>query len=341
MQKLKQNRRFWVEVFVGVACAILLLIPLLGGKKSKEGEEPSPTASSGQAQATHYDPPASDMTLDVYFHQSKEHKTMQLEEYLVGVVAGEMPATYEPEALKAQAVAARTYTYQKKLTTGCKSGADICTYFGCCQAYSDTDLRKKTWKDEYDAKEEKIRQSIYATAGQILVYEGEPIQAFFHSSSGGMTEDVEHVFGDSAVPYLRAVESGGEEDGPRFTREVSMTAAEFVKGIKKIAPKAELSADTLAQSIGEPKRFASGRIESITIGGASLTGRQVRTAFDLDSANFTITVADGQVKIKTQGFGHGVGLSQVGANTMAKKGNDYKDILLHYYTGVELSKITN
>ncbi len=259
---------------------------------------------------------------------------MDIEEYLVGVVAAEMPASFEPEALKAQAVAARTYTCYIKGHGGCSSnkGADICTKSSCCQAYLSREDMEKRWGSNMDKYLRKIEDAVYSTRGEKIYYGGEEIQAFYHACSGGWTEDCANVYRED-LPYLVSVESGGEEGYSHYYGEVAITPAKFVSAMKKYSPSIKLDADKLSSSIGEIKRFDSGRVESIKIGNEYFTGREIRTVFSLNSAEFTVSVSD-KVMFETKGFGHGVGMSQDGADAMAKKGADYIDILTHYYTGV-------
>ncbi len=259
---------------------------------------------------------------------------MGLEEYLVGVVAAEMPASFEPEALRAQAVAARTYTSYIKENGGCSShaGADICTYSGCCQAYLSRSDMEKRWGSDMEGYLKKIEDAVYSTSGQRIFYEGELIQAFYHACSGGWTEDCANVYVED-LPYLKSVRSEGEEDYSHYSGRVAVSPKEFVRAMKEYSPSIDIDAGSLESSIGDIKRYESGRVESIKIGSEYFTGREVRSIFSLDSAAFTVSISD-KVIFDTTGFGHGVGMSQDGADAMAKQGADYIDILKHYYTGV-------
>ena len=264
---------------------------------------------------------------------------MSLEEYIVGVVSAEMPVSYELEALKAQAVAARTYTYDKMLGNGCdRSEAVICTDSSHCQAYCDEQGRREKWGDSFEKNEKKLREAVEQTKGQILEYDGQPIVALFHSTSGGHTEDVENVYGN-ALPYLRGVESPGEESAPRYQRTISVTKKEFVEKLMQEDESAQITEDNVADSIGDYQRTASGRVQSVKIGNAKFTGKQIRSLFTLDSTDFSFAFEEDVVKITTKGYGHGVGMSQVGANAMAKQGSNYEQILTHYYTGVTLAQM--
>ncbi len=277
-------------------------------------------------------------SLDLYDVKSGKTTKIDLEEYITGVVAGEMPATFEPEALKAQAVAARTYTLEKMQNGGSsvKEGADMSTDSSRDQAYSDREARQAKWGSNFEAYEQKLEAAVNATKGQIMVYDGQPIKALFHSTSGGMTEDVEKVY-SAFLPYLRAVESRGEEDAPHFTGTKTVTASEFITAITKEG--AKINGKSPEGTVGEIKRTASGRVDTVTIGGKRFTGREIRSLFDLDSTNFTIGVSSSSVTFHTKGYGHGVGMSQTGANAMAKGGSNYAQILKHYYTGVKIAQM--
>lgn len=266
-------------------------------------------------------------------------KEMPLEEYIVCVVSAEMPVSYEPEALKAQAVAARTYTYDKMLGGQCdRSEAVICSDSGHCQAYCDEQGRRKKWGRAFEQNEAKLRQAVEQTKGQVLEYDGAPIVALFHSTSGGRTEDVENVY-KNALPYLRGVDSPGEETAPRYQRTVTVSKEEFVQKIMDTDPSAGIDEKNVDASIGAFERTASDRVQSVMIGKAKLTGKQIRALFTLDSTDFSFAFDATNVLITTKGYGHGVGMSQVGANAMALAGKTYEEILTHYYTGVTLAQM--
>lgn len=256
---------------------------------------------------------------------------MPMEEYLVGVVAAEMPASYETEALKAQAVAARTYTQYKKDHGGCSAhpGADICCQSNHCQAYLSPEEMAKNWGSKAASNTQKIVDAVNTTTGEMIYYEGQEIQVFFHSSAGGRTENCENVYG-KALPYLVSVDSEGEESSSRYYGEVTMSKDDFIKKMTAFSPSIRFDNAPL---IGEITRFDSGRVQSMTVGTETFTGREIRQIFALNSTNFTVKDDNG-ITFSTIGFGHGVGMSQTGANAMAKKGADYTQILTHYFTGV-------
>lgn len=277
-----------------------------------------------------------DVSISLYDASIEKTISLPLEEYVVGVVAAEMPASYEKEALKAQAVAARTYYYYKLKLGGCnKTGADICSLSNHCQAYANDDKLHEKWGDKYSGYYNKIKECVASTAGELITYEGEPIEVLYHSSSGGMTEDSQNVF-SVARPYLKSVVSENEQSvSSNFYGSVTVSSEKFKTIIEKNGGKIS-DAKKVSDSIGNIERFESGRVNTVTIGGREFSGKQVRGMFDLNSANFTISVSGSNVTFKTIGYGHGVGMSQTGADAMAKSGNTYKEILNHYYTGVSI-----
>lgn len=276
-------------------------------------------------------------TVSVYLKQTGQIVNMPLETYLVGVVAAEMPASFHVEALKAQAVAARTFTYRRIKDGGLVNGAQLSSDSNVCQAYNtDAECRKK-WGEGYAANIAKVRGAVKATEDEVMVYGGELIDALYHACSGGRTEDSENVF-VSALPYLRSVSSSDEVGSSHETDEVRMTRAEFAAAVNKNWPQAKLKASTLEKQVKVENRFTSGRVETVKLGGATATGRELRGALELYSAWFTLSYTKNEVVIDTRGYGHGVGMSQAGANGLAQEGETYKQILTHYYTGVSLQK---
>jgi len=277
-------------------------------------------------------------TVNVYVVKDKKLVTLDLEEYVLRVTAGEMPATYDLEALKAQACAARTFTVRRMVGGGCGKvkGADICTDSGHCQAYKSPEDMKKNWGAEYLTKYEKVKQAVEETSGKVIVYKGELITALYHSTSGGYTENSEDVF-VSAKPYLRSVKSEGEEPyAARFHGEVALSNKDFASKLNAFSKDIDVSSSAVEKSITNIKRSETGRVLTLQVDGKKLTGRDIRKIFGLNSTNFKISYQDNKVIFDTIGFGHGVGLSQTGANAMAKKGSKYSEIIKHYYTGVQI-----
>lgn len=251
---------------------------------------------------------------------------MTLEEYLVGVVLAEMPADFEIEALKAQAVVARTYT-RRRMDGGKHEAAAVCMDAGCCQGYRSPEEYQEAGGKETAV--EKVRRAVEDTDGLVLRYGGKLIDATYFSCSGGSTEDAVAVWGQD-VPYLQAVESPGEEDAPRFTDSVGFSASEF-------ADKLGLSSDgDPAGWFGAVEYTDGGGVDTMVIQGKRFTGTQLRSRLGLRSTAFEISVSGKSITVTTRGFGHRVGMSQYGAQAMARAGETCEGILAHYYTGTEL-----
>lgn len=280
---------------------------------------------------------------------------MLLETYVRGVVAAEMPASFGLEALKAQAVAARTLALGRMRSNGgpgCSlhPDADICTDHQHCQAWiSDDELEKRLSYLEYSVYRRKIASAVESTKGTVATYQGKLIDAIYHSASGGSTDNSEDVW-TSAVPYLRAVSTEIEAREPDFRQEVAFTISELEKrlGVNlrrertttyKVAGKdvkvvAEERIDRPIEILALSK---AGRVKEVKVGDKVFSGQSLRTLLGLRSTKITYKIARDQVIITTTGYGHGVGMSQYGAESMAKAGKTYIDILKHYYSGVDVA----
>lgn len=253
-----------------------------------------------------------------------------LEQYLIGVVLAEMPAYFEAEALKAQAVVARTYTMKTHTAGGKHGDGSICTDSKCCQAYiSVMDYLERGGTGE---SVDKVRSAVAQTRGQVLYYEGQLIEATYFSCSGGITEDAQAVWGTD-YPYLRSVISPGEESSPVYTDTVSFSFADF-----QICLGATLKGNP-SDWFGEVTYTAGNGVDTLQIGGWRYEGKKLRTLLGLRSTNFDIEVTQNAVLFHTKGFGHRVGMSQYGADAMAVNGSSYQEILTHYYQGTELGMI--
>lgn len=273
--------------------------------------------------------------IDVFFADENKVKSVALEEYLVGVVSAEMPASFELEAIKAQAVAARSYAVYKQNSPNNEKhpDADVCTDFSHCKAYKTMEKARADWGENADIYEKKIKDAVSTTKGEIITYEGSAALAVFHSQSGGgRTESSKDVWGGT-VPYLVSVESHGEENAPNFYSSADVSFQEFQRIISAENALAKVNSPS---DIGQVNLSDGGAVKSITIGGQSFTGSKIRSLFNLRSACFTITASSENVHFEVLGYGHGVGMSQYGANELAKEGYTYDKILLHYYTGTEL-----
>lgn len=287
-----------------------------------------------------YEKIAEPQTVMVYIKEENKVEKMELNQYLKEVVSAEMPAEFHPEALKAQAVAARTYlisrmrAYEKGEKPAEHMGADICTDSTHCKAWISEEKRKELWdKDKRGEYWEKISDAVDSTGSLIITYNNEPISAVFHSTSSGYTENSEDVW-QSAVPYLRSVKSEGDEKSPKFRSEKEISLDEF----KKIAEEKIEGVCWDNYIIGEIVRSNAGGIKTIDVGGIAVDGSDFRFMYDLRSANIELEITDELVKMKVKGYGHGVGMSQYGADYLARQGKNFEDILKTYYTGVSLDE---
>ena len=279
-------------------------------------------------------------TIKLLHTASGEIEELLLDEYLCGVVSAEMPASYELEALKAQAVVARTYTIFQIINNSDKhENANICDSYSCCQAWISKEERFSKWEEnEREANWKKIVQAVNETAGKIITYEGQPINAFFHSNSGGVTESSVSVWGGVEYPYLKSVETSGEEGYSQYSSEVSLTKEELINKIKGTHPDIEINWDE-ENTIQILEYTESGRVRTIKFGNISIAGTEARTILGLKSTNFVISYQDDKIIFSVTGYGHGVGMSQTGADSLAKQGSGYEDIIKHFYIGVEIINI--
>ena len=262
---------------------------------------------------------------------------MTIEEATEAIVAAEMPALFPEEALKAQAVAARTYiAYRLAHPVSAHAGAVICDDPAHCCALSDLDALAASWGENGRGYAERITRATADTAGEILTYDGEPIMAVFHSMSGARTNDCADVW-SSDVPYLVSVAAPeGEADLSGYYDSAIFDSDEFREMFLARYPSASLEPDAL-NWFTDFKRADSGLVLSVSVGGVPVSGGELRTLCGLRSASFTVTQGTGRIQFDTEGYGHGVGMSQNGAKVLALKGYSYQAILSYYYTGVEIA----
>ena len=266
-------------------------------------------------------------TIRVKNEKTNQIITLPFEEYIKGVVAGEMPATFELEALKAQAVASRSYAMYQMTATKDKDYDVLNTTAN--QVYLTDQELKNNWKNEYEQKINKINKAITETTGEYLTYKGQIVNAMFFSTSTGKTENSEEVF-VSALPYLRSVDSKWDEASPVYTDTYTFDLKDFYSKLS-LPYNENLKIEITAKT-------STGRIKKLKINDQELNGRDLATKLSLRSNYFTITQNNDKITINTKGFGHGVGMSQYGANGMAKEGYKYDQILKHYYQNTEIKK---
>lgn len=317
--------------------AITMLVPLLVVKIQKnESETDSNTDTALNKTVQTND------KVTVYIKNQDKVVEMDTMQYLKEVVAAEMPADFYDEALKAQAVAARTYLVNRRNAykdTGAPDlhkGADICTDSTHCKAWISEEDRKSSWGENAEKNWQKISNAVEATDGVIITYDGQPISAVFHSTSSGHTENAQDVWGGN-VPYLVSVDSSGDLESPKYNSQTSFTIDEY----KKICEKNIEGINWENGLFSDISRSSAGGIISIKVGGAPVKGTEFRTIFSLRSTNIDIKEENGSIIMTVKGYGHGVGMSQYGANYLAGQGKNYIEILKTYYTGVEVENVYN
>lgn len=264
---------------------------------------------------------------------------IKLREYIIGSVAAEMPANYHTEALKAQAVA--SYTYAKKVSEQNEKykesylgEADITDSPDTHQGYIDEKRRREKWGDDFEEYEKKIEDAVDEVFGYFMTYNGETALAVYHSISAGRTQSAKTLWG-ADIPYLISVESQGDKLSPDY-----MTAHEFSKNeFKKLAKKCDVNLDGDASEwVGEPTKAESGYVVSVRLGSTEVSASKFREEFGLKSCFFDIEYADEKFTVTCYGYGHGAGMSQYGADYMARQGSTWREILRHYYTGIEIDE---
>jgi len=310
-------------VILGVVL-VTMLIPVFTYMKNGKYQKPKPEAEA---------------TINVYIASEDKVVTMSKSQYLKEVVAAEMPADFEIEALKAQAVAARSYldsrlnAYRVSGNLPEHKGADICTDSTHCKAWISEAKRRELWGADADKNWDKISRAVEETEGEVVTYSGEVISAVFHSTSSGKTEDSRDVWGGER-PYLVSVDSPGDLVSPKYASQNEFTLSEF----KRIAEENIEGVNFNKGIVSDIKRSDAGGITEVTVGGVKIHGTKLRSIYGLRSTNCEINVTDDKVTFNVKGYGHGVGMSQYGANYMAKEGKDYKEILTTYYQGTEITK---
>lgn len=316
-----------------IVLALSFVLPLFLREQQNSAPVPSPRASIGTPTAQESENARREVWDSVRVKNGEVCAEMDMTEYLVGVVAAEMPASFDENALRAQAVAARTYTLYCA-AHGRHSDAQVCTSSGCCQAWLNDDALHERLGEGYEMYMEKLHRAVTDTAGEYLSYGGAPAFAAFHSSSAGATEASGNVW--NALPYLVSVSSPETaETVPGYISTVEVSTLDFRDSVLSVRPEADMTGAPSAW-VGAAKCTESGRVESIVIGGEVFTGGELRQIFLLRSTAFTLEYSDEVFRFTVTGFGHGVGMSQYGANVMAQRGADYKEILTHYYPGTEL-----
>ncbi len=317
----------WGQVLAAMLLGLMLPHVFLGFGGNAQQDQPQPTTEATAPTAT-YVQEQGRIQIPVQI-DNKTVQVMELEDYILGVVLAEMPASFEEEALKAQAVVARTYALRRMTLADRHSGCAICTDSSCCQAY----ISPEDYLQHMGIAEdiEKLGKAVQDTAGLVLTYNGKLAEATYFSCSGGRTEGALAVWGEQ-IPYLQAVDSPGEEKSDSYSQTKSFTPAQLAAALGRSMegkPENWLGKVTYTQGDG---------VDMMFIGGVGYSGVELRKYLGLNSTAFTITVEEGCFTVQTRGKGHRVGMSQYGADAMAATGKSYKEILSHYYQGTRIDK---
>lgn len=324
-------KQFWKDM--GIAFTMGLIVPsvLLAAVVSLTDEvvqTPAVTEPRITAEITAHTQQGTQQPLISVLKEDGKTVQMPLNEYLTCVVLAEMPVSFEEEALKAQSVVARTYTMRAANGAAKHEGAAVCTDSSCCQGFTEVDQFLSKGGKEEDVNH--IRNLVESTAGQVLTYDGNLIEATYFSCSGGVTEDAVAVWGTD-VPYLQSVISPGEENAAYFTDTVTFSLEEFTSRLG-------VSLSGIPSTwFSDVSYTAGGGVSEISIGGRSYTGTELRKLLSLRSTAFTVSTSDDSVTFHTRGYGHRVGMSQYGADAMAASGSTYPQILSYYYQGTALT----
>lgn len=340
------------KIIIGIFSIILFIMMLsilivgLGNKEknidiSEKKSSKSNNNYNNQIKSTYS---KEELNICVYITQEKKIETMNIEDYVVGVVSAEMPVEFEFEALKAQAVAARTYGLAHietfggaKIPKACGANVNNTTQF---QVYMHKEDRMKLWsKRKRNEYWKKITRAVKETEGEILAYNGEIVRSpYYFSTSSGRTEDAVNVFSKD-VPYLKSVDSPGEERSSKYITKSTFTYGNLSTILNKWNPKLNIKSNLLKKQLKVLEKSSSGSVIKIKAGDEYISGSKFRKILGLNSFNFDIKFNKKDITITCRGYGHGVGMSQWGAYAMAKKGAKYREILKHYYSGVEIVKL--
>ncbi len=329
---MRKDRKMKDIMQITAAFAVLLtIIPMIVFLRAEAPEAKAASADSAKV-------------VSVYFTESGEVKDYTLEEYLTGAVLAQMPADFEDEAIKAQAVLAHTYIERRKLTeaqspTAELKGADISDDTTLYQSFFTEEAAKAYYGDDYEAAHKKVAKLVAEVSSDIITYEGEPIIAAFHAASSGQTQSAKVAWGQD-IPYLQSVKSESDLELEGAKSVVTLTAAQFRDKLKKACPDVALTDLSDAENWLECTADKTGYVTKITVCGKVIDRNVFLEAFDIASPCFEFDFKNTKFTFTAQGFGHLVGMSQYGANAMAKSGSDYKAIIGHYFTGVDIQKVT-
>jgi stage II sporulation protein D len=328
-------------VFIFISLIITPVALLSGGVASQTdtiiSAEQTTSDKVENAQKSDGDTPEENV-ITVFLSDTKKNLTVSEFEYVCGSVAAEMPLMYHEEALKAQAIACYTNSLRLKNSKNKSAinGADISDNPATHQGYLTREERKEKWGDDYQKYESKLETIVKAVESEYLTYNGEYCLCAFSAICTGTTESAENVWGEK-IPYLVSVKSSGDTLSPQYSSTNTFTKSQFISIMKDLGVSINSKAN-LEETIGKSKISKAGTVLKIEINKKNLTGEQIRSAFSLRSSAFKITATENEVTFKVSGYGHGVGMSQYGADYMARQGSTYDEILKHYYKGSEITE---
>lgn len=333
MKKLLLVMGCYILIFFLIPALVIPLSILM--TKENEKVEDNPTFEIGEIK---------NEKISLLISSTGEKLELDFEEYIAGIVGQDMSPTYHIDALKAQAVASRSFILSKIASyneTGMPEnhqGAILCTDYNHCHSWRSLEESKNFWDQRFaEDYAEKVKKAVNETEGEYLIYDGKPVKAYYHAVSSGKTENVKDAWGVE-LPYLKSVESTEDSRADGFRSRVFYPQKAFTSIIRGLNPETEIS-DDVSGTFGNAERNVTGSVAQIEIFGKTFSGREIQDAFKLRSTVFDVDFKDDKVVFDVKGYGHGVGMSQFGANSMAQSGKSYKEILLHYYTGVEIGKI--
>ena len=328
-------------VFIFISLIITPVALLSGGVASQTGTiisaEQTTSDKVENAKKSDSDTPEENV-ITVFLSDTKKNLTVSEFEYVCGSVAAEMPLMYHEEALKAQAIACYTNSLRLKNSKNKSAinGADISDNPATHQGYLTREERKEKWGDDYQKYESKLETIVKAVESEYLTYNGEYCLCAFSAICTGTTESAENVWGEK-IPYLVSVKSSGVTHSPQYSSTNTFTKSQFISIMKDLGVSINSKAN-LEETIGKSKISKAGTVLKIEINKKNLTGEQIHSAFSLRSSAFKITATENEVTFKVSGYGHGVGMSQYGADYMARQGSTYDEILKHYYKGSEITE---
>ena len=322
--------------FMAVVIVLAMLIIPLGALEVSHGKGTSDTQITQPKNDNSKE--ENPETVKVFMRKEEVVLNITAQEYIVGVLAAEMLPTYHEQALKAQAVAAYTYLLHKKSESekspdASLKGAYLSDDSSTHQGYMTFEERSEKWGEKSEQYEKKLQKAVEAVLGKVITFDGKPIIAAFHANNSGVTHSAKTVWGGD-VPYLQSVVSVGDKLSPDCVKTVAISSQEF-SSLAGALDGCNLNGEA-SDWIGDVKADENGYVKSIIIGGGEFTGLRVRDALGLRSAVFTYDYKDGTFRFTTEGYGHGVGMSQYGADYMARQGSKWEEIIKHYYTGVEI-----